>query len=272
MPAVDCAVTPAPPGPARIFDLSGRVAVVTGGGTGIGQATSLILAEHGADIVVASRRVENLEETAAAVRNLGRRALVHRTDVRDPDDCRQLIQAAVDGLGRIDILVNNAGGSKDFPLDQWTAKEFDNSIALNLRSVFELSKAAAAHMVRQGGGSIVNISSVASEAAMPGLAPYGMAKAGVNNLTRTMAAEYGPHGIRVNCVCVGFVKSDGFARAMESIGRDADEVASSSNAIHRVGTPAEVGYPILFLVSEAASYISGETLHVNGGPPVTGPW
>jgi len=127
-------------------------------------------------------------------------------------------------------------------------------------------------MVSQGRGSIVNISSVASEVAMPGLTPYGMAKAGVNNLTRTMAAEYGKSGVRVNCVCVGFVKSDGFVRAMTAIGRDADEVAASSNAIGRAGTPEEIANPILFLVSSAASFISGETLHLNGGPTVTGPW
>jgi NAD(P)-dependent dehydrogenase (short-subunit alcohol dehydrogenase family) len=255
---------------AGIFE--GQVAVVTGGGTGIGSATSLVLAEHGADIVVASRRVENLERTAEQVRARGRTALVQRTDVRDPEACRQLIEATVAQFGRVDILVNNAGGSKDFPLAEWTMEEFDNSLSLNLRSVFELSRHAAAHMVRQQSGSIVNISSVASEAPMPGLAPYGMAKAGVNNLTRTMAAEYGSHGVRVNCVCLGFVKTAGFVRAMDSIGRDADDVAATSNAIGRAGTPEEIAYPILFLVSAASSFVSGETLHINGGPAVTGPW
>jgi NAD(P)-dependent dehydrogenase (short-subunit alcohol dehydrogenase family) len=257
---------------ADAFDLTGQVAVVTGGGTGIGQATSLVLAAHGADIVVASRRVDNLEQTATRVRDLGRRALVQQTDVRNPEECRQLIATVVQQLGRIDILVNNAGGSRDFPLDEWTTEAFDNSISLNLRSVFVLSQEAARHMVRQRSGSIVNVSSVASEVAMPGLAPYGMAKAGVNNLTRTMAADYGARGVRVNCVCVGFVRSDGFARAMTAIGRDPDEVAAESNAIGRVGTTDEVAYPILFLVSRAAGFISGEIVHLNGGPRVTGPW
>lgn len=257
---------------ADAFDLAGKVAVITGGGTGIGEATALKLAEYGADIVVASRKVENLDRTAEQVRDLGRRALAHTADVRKPDECRQLIRTAVEQFGRIDILVNSAGGSKSFPLEDWNDEEFDNSIALNLRSVFELSREAALHMVRQGGGNIVNVSSLASEVAMPGLAPYGMAKAGVNNLTRTMAAHYGKHGVRVNCVCVSFVKSDGLVRALAAIGRDADEVAGSSNAIGRAGTPQEIAYPVLFLVSPAASFISGETLHLNGGPPVTGPW
>jgi NAD(P)-dependent dehydrogenase (short-subunit alcohol dehydrogenase family) len=254
------------------FDLAGQVAVVTGGGTGIGNATALKLAEFGADIVVASRRIENLERTTEQVRALGRRALARPTDVRRPDDCRALIQTTVEEFGRIDILVNNAGGSKGFAFDEWTTAEFDNSIALNLRSVFLLSQEAARHMVAEGGGNIVNISSVASEAAMPGLAPYGMAKAGVNNLTRTMAAEYGKHGVRVNCICVGFVKTEGFVRALASIGREADEVAGATNAIGRAGTPDEIALPILFLVSRAASFISGEILHLNGGPAITGPW
>jgi NAD(P)-dependent dehydrogenase (short-subunit alcohol dehydrogenase family) len=228
------------------FDLSGQVAVVTGGGTGIGQATSLVLAEHGADIVVASRRVENLEQTAEQVRARGRKALVHKTDVRDPEACRLLIDATVEQFGRIDILVNNAGGSKDYPLAEWTTEQFDNSLSLNLRAVFELSRLAAADMVRRRHGSIVNISSV--------------------------AAEYGAQGVRVNCVCLGFVKTAGFVRAMDSIGRDADEVAAGSNAIGRAGTPDEIAYPLLFLASEASSFISGEILHINGGPPVTGPW
>ncbi len=246
--------------------------MITGGGTGIGQATALVLAQHGADIVVASRRVENLEDTAEQVRASGRRAVSHRTDVRKPQDCRSLIARTLDEFGRIDILVNNAGGSKSFPLDEWSPEEFDNSMALNLRSAFILCQEAARHMAAQRDGRIVNISSVASEVPMPGLAPYGMAKAGVNNLTRTMAAQFGDTGVRINCVCVGFVRTQGFVRAMEAIGRDADEVARDASALGRAGTPEEIAYPVLFLVSDASGFISGETLHVNGGPPARGPW
>jgi NAD(P)-dependent dehydrogenase (short-subunit alcohol dehydrogenase family) len=255
-----------------VFDLTGQVALVTGGGTGIGRATATLLAEHGADIVVASRRVENLELTARDVEDRGRTALVRQTDVRQPDECRDLIDATVREFGKIDILVNNAGGSKVFPLDQWSLADFENAMALNLRSAFFLSQAAARNMLERKRGSIVNISSIAGHVAMPSLGPYGAAKAGVDNLTRILAAEYGPHGIRVNGVAVGFVKSEGFVRAMNAIGRDPDEVGGQSNALGRAGVPQEIAYPVLFLVSGAATFMSGETINVTGGPPVVGPW
>ncbi|MHB8670682.1 MAG: SDR family NAD(P)-dependent oxidoreductase [Acidimicrobiales bacterium] len=250
------------------FDLTGQVAIVTGGGTGIGRATALLLATHGADLVLASRKVENLEKVAAEVQETGRRALVVPTDVRDPDQCRALVETTVSQLGHLDVLVNNAGGSRAMPLAAWSLEGFDNMIALNLRSVFLLSQAAAAQMVPRGRGAIVNISSGASQLGLPFVAPYGAAKAGVNNLTRTLAADLGPHGIRVNCVAVGAVKSEGFVREMQRIGRDPDDVGGMSNAIGRAGTPEEIAWPILFLVSDAASFLSGETIYVGGGPSV----
>ena len=232
-----------------VFDLTGQVAVITGGGTGIGRATAHVLAEHGADVVLASRREENLEQTASEIRGLGRRAVVKKTDVRKLEDCRSLIAAAHEEFGRIDILVNNAGGSKAFSFDEWTFEEFENSIALNLRSFFFLSQSVVRHMVEQHSGNIVNISSIASLTAMPGLGPYGMAKAGVNNLTRFLAAKYGADNIRVNCIAPGFVGSDGFARAMHAVDRDPNDVAAQSNAMGRAGRPEEIALPILFLVS-----------------------
>lgn len=256
----------------RAFNLEGQVAAVTGGGTGIGRAVAKLLAEHGADVIVASRRMENLQQTVEQVTAIGRRAIALRTDVRKPDDCRKLIADSLESFGRLDILVNNAGGSRSYRFDEWSDDEFDNSIALNLRSVFILSQHAAGHMVSSGRGSIVNISSVASERPMPGLGPYGMAKAGVNNLTRTMAAHYGPYGIRVNCVCVGFVHTDGFVRALTSVRRDPEEVGRSASALGRTGTPEEIAYAVLFLSSEAASFVSGEILHVDGGMTAVGPW
>lgn len=253
-------------------DLSGTVALVTGGGTGIGQATALALANCGSSVVVASRRTSHLKETVDQIEAEGHVAWARTTDVRDYVQCRRLIHDVVDRYGKLDILVNNAGGSKSFEFGTWTDDEIDNSIALNMRSVFVLSQEAALAMAAREGGNIVNISSIASEVAMPGLGPYGMAKAGVISLTRTMAARFGPEGVRVNCVCVGFVKSEGLRRAMEVIGRDADEVAGVSNSLRRAGTPQEVAEPVLFLVSPTASFITGETVHVTGGPPVVGPW
>jgi len=254
------------------LDLSDNVALVTGGGTGIGKATARALAERGATVVVASRKTHHLEDAVKEIEAAGHSAWAHTADIRESQQCRQLIRDVVDRYGRIDILVNNAGGSKSFEFEAWTDDEIDNSIALNMRSVFVLSQEAAVAMAARRSGNIVNISSIASEVAMPGLGPYGMAKAGVISLTRAMAARYGPDGIRVNCICVGFVKSEGLRRAMEAIGRDADEVAGGSNALRRAGITTEVAEPVVFLASPAASFITGETIHVTGGPPIIGPW
>jgi NAD(P)-dependent dehydrogenase (short-subunit alcohol dehydrogenase family) len=205
---------------------------------------------------------------AAEVRERGRRALGVPTDVRDPAQCRSLIERSAQELGRLDILVNNAGGSWAKPLEEWDLEGWENMLNLNLRSVFLLCQAAAPHLMRHGKGAIVNISSGASEMGLPYVAPYGAAKAGVNNLTLTLAGAWGRQGVRVNCVAVGAVKSEGFLRAMQRIGRDPDEVGARSNAVGRAGTPEEIAWPILFLASDAASFLSGETIYVGGGPSV----
>jgi len=251
-----------------VFDFSGSVAVVTGGGTGIGRATARLFADHGADVVVASRRTENLEQAAAEVRERGRRALVVTTDVRDPAACTALIDRATAEFGRIDVLVNNAGGSLAMPLEEWTLEGWENMIALNLRSVFLLCQAAASPMKAQCSGAIVNISSGAGQMGLPYVAPYGAAKAGVNNLTKALASDLAPFGVRVNCIAVGAVKSEGFVRSMARIGQDPDEVGARSTATGRAGEPEEIAWPILFLASRGASYISGETIHVGGAPAV----
>jgi len=160
-------------------------------------------------------------------------------------------------------LVNNAGGSRAKTYDTWTLKDFDDMVSLNLRSVWVLSRAAAARMT--AGGSIVNISSAASLRPVPHSAPYGAAKAAMNNLTATMAVDLAPRGIRVNCIAVGTVKSEGFMRAMDRMGLDPDE-AGGHNALGRPGTPEEIAWPSLFLVSAASSFMTGETIHVGGGP------
>ena len=263
---------PTPPGagPEPMFDLHGQVALITGGGTGIGRATALVLAEHGVDVVLASRKEDNLERVAVEVRDRGREALVVPTDVRDADACAALVEATLATFDHLDILVNNAGGSQSRMLGDWDVDSWQQSIDLNLRSVFLLSQAAARHMMARGQGTIVNISSGAAEHGLPFVAPYGAAKAGVENLTASFAAGLAPYGIRVNCVGVGAIKSEGFLRAMARIGQDPDQVGGRSNGFGRAGLPDEIAWPILFLVSPAASFLSGQTIYVGGPPAVPG--
>lgn len=258
--------------PEHLLDLTGRVAIVTGGGTGIGRVTARVLSGQGASVVLASRKANNLEAAAAEVRAAGGRALVLETDVRDQDSVRSMVRRAVDELGRIDILVNNAGGNRRARLEETPLEVWDNMVDLNLRGPFLCAQEAGRVMIEQGSGAIVNISSGASVNGTWGVAPYGAAKAGLNHLTRLMAGEWGPLGIRVNCIAVGAIKTEGFLKNRARLGQDPDQVAGK-NALRRGGLPEEVAHAVLFLASPASSYITGETLGVNGGPffDLTGP-
>ncbi len=251
------------------FSMAGTVAIVTGGGTGIGRGAALVLAEHGADIALAGRRTDPLVATAKEIEALGRRALVVPTDVTEPQECQALVDTTLGELGRVDVLVNNAGGAETKPIMRWTDEEWHATIDLNLGSVWFLSRCAAKPMIEQGKGAIVNISSGASLLAMPQAAVYGAAKAGVNNLTGAMAGAWTRKGVRVNAIAVGAVRAASLLDEAERHGLDA-EALGLTNASGRLGEPDEIGYGVLFFASDASSFCSGQTLLMHGGPGPAG--
>lgn len=251
------------------FSLDGRVAVITGGGTGIGRGAALVLAEHGADVVLAGRRPDPLESTAKEVAALGRRALVVPTDVTTAEACQELVDRTISEFGKLDILVNCAGGAETKSILKWPDDDFEKVLALNFKAVWHLSKAAAQPMLAQGKGAIVNISSGASLLAMPQAAPYAAAKAAVNNLTGSMAAAWAKKGVRVNAIAVGAVRAATLTDDAARYGLD-PEVIAKTNGLGRLGEPDEIGYGVLFFASDASSFCSGQTLYMHGAPGPAG--
>jgi NAD(P)-dependent dehydrogenase (short-subunit alcohol dehydrogenase family) len=249
--------------------MEGRVAVITGGGTGIGRASALVLAERGADIILAGRRREPLASTASEIEALGRRALAVPTDVTDADQCRALVDTAVAEFGRLDVLMNNAGGGETKSLMKWTDEEWHQVLDLNLSSAWYLSRAAVKPMIEQKKGAIINISSGAGLLAMPQAPIYGAAKAGLQNLTGSMAAAWTRKGVRVNCIACGAVRTPGLEADAARQGFDIDMIGQT-NASGRIAEPDEIGYGVLFFASDASSYCSGQTLYMHGGPGPAG--
>jgi 3-oxoacyl-[acyl-carrier protein] reductase len=252
------------------YDLSGRVAVVTGGGSGIGKATALMLAEAGADLVIAGRKQERLDTAAAEIiAKTGRRCIGVSTDVRDADAAKALIDATITEYGRLDILINNAGRGTHAPLRSMTPDQWTNDVALNLNSAFYCSQAAYPHLKAHGNGAIVNISSLAGVNGTMGVGAYSAAKAGLQQFTRVAAAEFGPKGVRVNCVAPGMIATDLAKKGWAKTGFDAAG-ACVAFPLRRPGEPEEVARAVVFMASDAASYITGETLTVGGGPQLKG--
>ncbi len=243
-------------------DLSGRVAIVTGGSKGLGLAMAKGFARAGADIVVASRKLEACEAAAREIEALGRRALPVACHVGDWGQCDALIDRVFREFGRIDILVNNAGIAPVAPrLLDVTEALFDKTIGVNLKGPLRLSARAAEHM--QAGSTILNISSVASVRPNSMTAVYAAAKSGLNVLTSVMAQEFAPKGIRVNSIVCGMFWTDSFRAGLPSDA--AVDGASRANVLRRIAQPEEIVGTALYLVSEASSYTTGQLLQVDGG-------
>ena len=246
-----------------LFDLTGKVALVTGGSRGLGRAMALGFAAHGADVIIASRKFDACEAVAAEVRALGRRALPVAAHVGRWDDCDALVHAAYAAFGRVDILVNNAGMSPLYArLSDVTEDMFDKVIGVNLKGPFRLSAVIGERMAEGDGGSIINVSSVAAVNPAPRSEPYGAAKAGLNNLTRSFAFAFGPK-VRVNSIMAGPFLTD-ISKAWDLEAFNAR--AKSTYALGRGGEPHEIVGAALYLASSASSYTTGALINIDGLP------
>jgi 3-oxoacyl-[acyl-carrier protein] reductase len=253
----------------ELLDFTGRVAIVTGGATGIGYATALQLAKLGANVVICSRTADELEAAAARItEESGIRCLAVPTDVKDEEACIRLVQRTVDEFGRVDILVNNAGGTRMGPLENIPTRGWDAIFDLNVRSAYFCTREAGKHMIAQKSGNIVNISSGAGENGVKGGAHYSAAKSALQMFTKVTAAEWGKYGIRANCVAAA-IASPRVLDAWKVAGLD-PEAMGNAIPLRRTGTPDEMANMIVFFASDAASYITGQTIGVNGGPALGG--
>jgi NAD(P)-dependent dehydrogenase (short-subunit alcohol dehydrogenase family) len=253
-------------------ELAGRVAIVTGAGQGIGRATALELARLGADVVVAELNGDAAERTAHEVRRVGRKTLALRTDVTQRSDLAAMVERTRSELGRVDVLVNNAGIYRAaLPLDV-SEEHWDAIMTINARAVFFASQAVLPVMIAQRRGAIVNLASMAGKIGSPNNLPYNASKAAVVSMTKSLALAHAKDGVRVNCVCPGFVETDMWTTVAREqaalLGCTPAEFTSRRTAqvpLGRMERPEDVAAVIGFLASDRASYMTGQALSVDGG-------
>jgi NAD(P)-dependent dehydrogenase (short-subunit alcohol dehydrogenase family) len=261
--------------------MAGKVAIVTGAGQvdgpgiGTGKATAILLARHGADVVLVDRDGARAEVTRKEIEHAGGRAVVVTGDVTQADDCERMTRAALEGYGHLDVLVNNVGVSQPGSILDTDEDTWDRMLELNLKSTYLVSRSAVPAMAATGGGSIINISSIGALRAI-GFAAYSAAKGGLISLSQEMAAAHGPAGIRVNVVVPGAVRTPRTRQASEQLGQDLETVQNTSASVLPLGgvtqgTGWDIGYAALFFASDESSWITGQVLAADGGSSVTLP-
>ena len=243
--------------------LKDKIAIVTGGGSGIGRGVCLAYAREGADVVVADVDLQGARETVAGIEAAGRRGLAVRTDVADPAQVTAMVETARTHFGRIDILFNGAGIISNKPLLETTVEEWDRVLTVNLRGEFLCLQAAARVMVEQGRGKIINVASILAAQARVNRAPYGAAKAGIIALTQSAAIELGPKGIYVNAIAPGSIETPMTKGAPPTPEAAARKLAAIP--LRRRGVPHDLTGPAIFLASDESDYVSGIVMTVDGG-------
>jgi 3-oxoacyl-[acyl-carrier protein] reductase len=252
------------------LDFTGRVAIVTGGATGIGYAAAMQLAQLGADVVIASRTESELNAAAQAIAAAsGRRCLAVPTNVKKEEAVIALVERTMAEFGRVDVVINNAGGTRMTRLEEIDTAAWKNIYDLNINSAYWLTREAGRHMIAQRSGAIVNVSSMAGMKGSRGGAHYASAKAALQIFTVNTAAEWGRYGIRCNCVAPGLIASPR-AHAAWEVARVPTEEMCRNIPLRRTGTPDELANMLVFFASDAASYITGQVIAVDGGPQVGG--
>jgi len=247
----------------NLFDLSGKVALVTGASRGLGQYFGRALARAGADLVITSRKIDSLGAFAGEIESLGRKALPVELDVRDCESIRKAVEAAAGHYGKIDILVNNAGCNVRKPSVEITWEDWNLVLDTNLRGTFFTAQAVAKKMIPRKYGRIINIGSVTSVFGYAGLAPYCASRGGVRQLTMSLADDWGTHGITVNCLAPGWFKTVQNAVMYED--KEWVEYLCDRIPLKRPGLPNDLDGAIVFLASEASRYVTGQTILVDGG-------
>jgi len=247
--------------------LAGKSAVITGGGTGIGQAIALAFAREGAQVAVAGRRKEKLDETLHLLQQAGCSALALECDVTKAADTQRVVKSAEDAFGKVNVLVNNAGALSVSTVENITEEDWDRVMATNVKGPFLMSRAALPAMRRAGGGSIINVGSVLGIVAIRDRAAYCASKGGVSMLTKAMALDHAQDNIRVNCVCPSIVESDMTRNlfAETEVGQQARESRLASIPLGRFGKPADIAGLTVFLASEESSWMTGTVIPVDGG-------
>jgi 3-oxoacyl-[acyl-carrier protein] reductase len=251
------------------FSLAGKTAIVTGGGTGIGKSIAIEFAKAGADVALGSRQLDHLEPVTKAIHELGRKSFAVAVDVRQEDQVKAMVERAVKEFGRLDIMVNNAGASfrskpEDISVNGWNAV-----VQINLNGVFLGCKWAGKHMLERGQGTIINIASIAGVYGSTMMSHYGAAKSAVITLTRELAMAWGRKGIRVNCIAPGPIVTEGYVDVLKKGGPEGEKAYKDTAervGLGRWGEVHEIAYPAVFLASDAASFIQGETIVIDGGP------